>query len=433
MARGSVLRRRNKDGSTTFSIKYRTGDGTQVKKAVGPSRRDAERALTVALVRVDRGEARTASRETFTQSAERWLARKQPLLEVSTYRDYEAHLRLRLVPAFGSLKLRQITRGHVEDYLAALDAEDRLSRKTINDSLIPLRQVLARGVRDGVIATNPAATQDRDEPLELPYERPTMLYLNRDAAHRYLDACDPWYRPLAETLVGAGLRIGEAVALQWGDIAWDSSALVISRTAKTGGIGTPKGDRTRTVLVATYLLDLLREHRARQGQDGHVGGLVFTSPRGATLNRHNVRRRGHDQALRDAGLPSAIRLHDLRHTAATLWLAAGESIYFVQQQLGHKDIQTTIDLYGHPDQAAHRDAAERAAEWWRKGPPEGSGVPRRYHKPLARESPVPGIPSPRVLQAPEPRRDRPAGTRVQFDGLAVAIAHALPRAPSPAA
>jgi integrase len=93
---------------------------------------------------------------------------------------------------------------------------------------------------------------------------------------------------------------------------------------------------------------------------------VFHSPEGFMLNRHNVRRRGHDHALKDAGLPSGVRLHDLRHTAATPWLAAGESIYFVQQQLGHADIQTTIDHYGHPDKKAHREAAARAAAWWRE-------------------------------------------------------------------
>ena len=85
------------------------------------------------------------------------------------------------------------------------------------------------------------------------------------------------------------------------------------------------------------------------------------------LRRDNVRRRGHVPAVKQAGLSPGLRLHDLRHTAATLWLAAGESIYFVQQQLGHRDIQTTIDLYGHPDRAAHREAAARAAAWWREG------------------------------------------------------------------
>jgi integrase len=375
MARGSILSRKNRDGTTTFSIKYRVS-GHQVKKAIGPSRREAERALTAALAKVDRGEIRSTSQETFRQAAERWLARKQPVIEASTYRDYETHLRLRLLPAFSGRKLRQITRGHIEDYLADLDTESRLSRKTINDSLIPLRQILGRAVREGVIATNPATNADRDAPLELPYERPTMHYLTREQTPRYLDACEDWYRPLAEVLVGAGLRIGEAIALEWRDIDWDSSALNITRTAKHGGIGTPKGDRARSVLIASYLRDVLRDHHTAQATSGRLQKLVFTNARGTMLDRNNVRRRAHNVALQDAALPSAIRLHDLRHTAATLWLASGESIYFVQQQLGHKDIQTTIDLYGHPDKAAHRDAAERAAGWWRETPSEGSRVPR---------------------------------------------------------
>jgi len=375
MARGSILNRKNANGTKTFSIKYRTLDGTQIKKAIGPSRREAERALAEAIAAVDRGEIRTASRETFSEAADRWLVRKRPLLEESTYRDYETHLRLRLVPAFGPRKLRQITRAQVEAYLAGLDRAGTLSRKTINDSLIPLRQILTRAVRDGVIATNPAANRDRDDPLELPYERPTMRYLNREDARAYLDSAPDWYRALAETLIGAGLRIGEAIALEWRDVSWDAGVLAISRTVKVGGTGTPKGDKARNVVIAGYLLDVLRDHRADQAREGRVGPLVFTSPTGCQLDRHNVRRRGHDVTLRDAALPSAVRLHDLRHTAATLWLASGQSIYFVQQQLGHKDIQTTIDLYGHPDQAAHRAAADKAAAWWREGPPEGSRVP----------------------------------------------------------
>jgi integrase len=368
VARGSILKRTKKSGGVTYDIKYRTADGTQVKRAIGPSRKDAERALVAAVAAVDAGAQRTTSRETFTEAADVWLARKKPMIEPSTYRGYEIEIRLRLKPAFGQLKLRQITRGRIESYLADLDAQGALSRKTINDSLIPLRQILGRAVRDGVLATNPAVNADRDAPLELPYERPTMCFLNRDDARRYLDACSPWYRPLAEVLIGAGLRIGEAIALEWRDVDWDGCALQIVRAAKDSGIGTPKGDRSRRVHIAPYLLDLLRQHRSDDArQDGELSKLVFHSPNGRMLDRHNVRRRGHDAALGEAGLPRELRLHDLRHTAATLWLAAGESIYFVQQQLGHKDIQTTIDLYGHPDQAAHREAAARAADWWREG------------------------------------------------------------------
>jgi integrase len=371
MARGTIIKRRTKTKGVVFDIKYRTADGTQVKQAVGPSKQEAQRMLNEALAAVQRGAQRSTSTETFAEVSDRWLERKRPRIEAATYRDYEIHLRKRLKPAFGALKLRQITRAKIEAYLAEQDQDSKLSRKTINDSLIPLRQILGAAVREGVLGSNPAKNDDRDHPLELPYERPTMLHLNREEAIRYLDACEPWYRPLAEMLIGAGLRIGEAIALEWRDIDWDDSAVRISRAAKDGGeIGTPKGDRSRTVLLAPYLLDLLREHRADQASASGITKLVFRSPEGLMLNRHNVRRRGHDAALEDAGLSPLVRLHDLRHTAATLWLAAGESIYFVQQQLGHADIQTTIDQYGHPDKQAHREAAARAASWWRESASE---------------------------------------------------------------
>jgi integrase len=365
VARGTLIKRKTKTRGTVWYIKFRTGDGTQVKRAIGPSKQEAQRALNEELAAVQRGERRSTSTETFREAAERWLERKRPRIEPATYRDYEIHLRLRLIPTFGKLKLRQISRGKLESYLAALDHEGSLSRKTINDSLIPLRQILAAAVRDGVLAVNPARNDDRDHPLELPYERPTMRSLKREEALRYLDSCSDWYRPLAEVLVGAGLRIGEAIALEWRDVDWDGSALEVSRAAKGNTVGTTKGDRPRSVLVAPYLLERLRRHRSTQASSQRLSRLVFLSPQGCMLNRDNVRRRGHEPAVRDAGLSGTVRLHDLRHTAATLWLAAGESIYFVQQQLGHADIQTTIDLYGHPDREAHREAAARAAAWWR--------------------------------------------------------------------
>jgi integrase len=362
MARGSIIERRRKDGSTAYAIKYRTADGAQVFKTIGPSRRQADRALTAALAAVDRGDLRTVSRETFADHSGRWLAAKRPRVEQSTYDDYERHLRLRLNPAFGSLRLQQITRSRIEEYLSHLDSSGELSRKSINDSLIPLRQILGRAAREGIVASNAALSAERDRPLQLRYEPPPMRHLSAAEARSYLSACMPWYRPLAEVLVGAGLRIGEALALEWQDFDLDNLAIAVERTIKRGGIGTPKGDRRRVVMIDPELGRVLREHRITSQR---VSGLVFASRAGTMLNRDNVRRRGHQTALRSARLPPNIRLHDLRHTAASLWLAAGESIYFVKEQLGHADIQTTINLYGHPDQAAHREAAARAAAWWR--------------------------------------------------------------------
>lgn len=368
MARGCILKRKNKDGSTTYSIKYRSADGTQIKRAAGRTRKEAEQALTAALAAVDAGKLRSSTTETFAEAAERWLDRKRPLLEQSTFEDYDRHLRLRLLPAFGQMKLRSITRTRVESYVTTLDRENTLSRKTINDSLIPLRQILGRAVRDGVLATNPAESPDRDTPIELPYERPQMHAMTRDQARMYLDSASNDYRVLAEVLLGGGLRIGEALALEWTDINWDTGTLAVSKTFKVGGVGSPKGDRARRVAVDSIVLAALCGHR--DSSDASTG-LIFMR-RNTPIRRQFVHRFWHRPALEDAGLSKAIRLHDLRHTAATLWLASGQSVYFVREQLGHRDIQTTIDLYGHPDQEAHRVAVEQAANWWRQGVSERS-------------------------------------------------------------
>jgi integrase len=395
MARGSILRRRNKDGTTTFSIKFRDAEGRQVKLAAGRTRGEAEKALNAALVAVDQGRVHKPDNERFSVAADRWLQRKRPRLEASTFADYERHLRLRLVPVFGSMQVSRITRRHVHDYVHRLDVTGELSRKTINDSLIPLRQVLAVAVREGVIATNPAVSVDRDEPIELPYEQPEMHPLTRTQAHAYLDSAPADYRLLAEVLIGAGLRIGEALALTWRDIDRDGGAISVTKSFKMDGVGTPKGDRGRDVMVANYLMDMLVGARPSAAAEDD---LIFHRD-GQPIRRQRVHRFWHRPTLIDAGLPLKVRVHDLRHTAATIWLASRQSIYFVQQQLGHKDIQTTIDRYGHPDREAHRNAAEAAAQWWRGGAQEAA---------LGGLSVPPVVPQ-RVLDVRE-RPEAPVGT-----------------------
>jgi hypothetical protein len=159
MARGTIIKRRTKTKGVIFDIKYRTADGTQVKQAVGPSKQEAQRMFNEALAAVQRGAQRSTSTETFAEVADRWLERKRPRIEAATYRDYEIHLRKRLKPAFGALKLRQITRAKIEAYLAEQDQDTKLSRKTINDSLIPLRQTFGRQcVEASSAATRPRTT-----------------------------------------------------------------------------------------------------------------------------------------------------------------------------------------------------------------------------------------------------------------------------------
>jgi hypothetical protein len=165
--RGTIIKRKTKSKGVTYDIKYRTP--TERRSSLPSAEPPGSATATERGTRSGpAGAQRTTSTEKFDIVADRWLAGKKPRIEASTYNDYEIHLRKRLKPAVGDLKLRQITRVRIEGYLADQDEAGEISRKTVNDSLIPLHQIRGGAVREGVLASNPAKNDDRDHPLELP-------------------------------------------------------------------------------------------------------------------------------------------------------------------------------------------------------------------------------------------------------------------------
>jgi integrase len=282
-------------------LRYRVA-GRDVKVTVRGTRREAEAELTRLLRERDAGGGRrVTSRETFDVYATRWLESRKHRVEPGTIEAYQKHLDIRLLPTFGRLNLRQVTRERVEAYVRELDRAGTLSAKTINDSLVPLRQIMARALREGLVSTNAAASVDRDEPLELPHEKPAIRPLSAAEARAYLDAAPDWYRPMAEVLLGTGMRLGELVALEWRDIDWDAGAIRVERAYKRGLIGTPKGDRGRTIQIDSVVLARVRDHRQKQFASGRrASGIVFATSVGTRMLPNNVRDRGHLRTLRNA-------------------------------------------------------------------------------------------------------------------------------------
>jgi integrase len=191
-------------------------------------------------------------------------------------------------------------------------------------------------------------------------------YLRLHEIPLYLDSCSEVYRPLAELLIGSGLRISEALALRVSDLELekDGGVIVVYRSRKRGEtVGSTKSDRFRSVEIGPSLSRMLRDHLARRaemtagGSERHVFVMpTRTSKReqgrwqgdgdGEPMDRTTVSRDWHKHALQDAALRD-MSLHALRHTAAAAWLAAGNSLMYVQRQLGHADIRTTERYYGH--------------------------------------------------------------------------------------
>ena len=245
--------------------------------------------------------------------------------------------------------------------LAEAAEAGELASKTVNNALGTLVVCLNSAVADGLLSVNPALRVQRLPPGHIERD-----YLRLDEIPRYLDACSAIYRPLAELLIGAGLRISEALALRIGDLELGETGrtVVVYRSRKNDGIGSTKSDRFRAVEIGPTLCSVLRDQVARRAElaagDGAAAALFVMPVRtvkhgtgrwesagvGRPLDRNTVSRDWHKDALEDAAIRD-MPLHALRHTAAAAWLAAGNSLMYVQRQLGHADISTTERYHGH--------------------------------------------------------------------------------------
>ena len=239
-----------------------------------------------------------------------------------------------------------------------------IAAKTVNNALGTLVVCLNAAVEDGLLAANPALRVQR-----LPAAHIEREYLRLHEIPLYLDSCSDLYRPLAELLIGSGLRISEALALRVGDLELEDTRRHDRRlplAQERRGVGSTKSDRFRSVEIGREPLARAPRPAGRRRRDGALGiGPTARSVRrcpcgpqaqpGSMGERRRrpsrwtarpsrvtgTRRRSQDAALRD------MPLHALRHTAAAAWLAAGNSLMYVQRQLGHADISTTEHYYGH--------------------------------------------------------------------------------------
>ena len=171
------------------------------------------------------------------------------------------------------------------------------------------------------------------------------------------------------TSIGTGLRRGELLALRWGDVDVEAGLLTVQRAIERVDGGTrfkdPKTKRSRrTISLPRFVADRLRRHRIDQAQWFLKHRLGRTSAETLVFERAgeawvpNTFNTAFTRTLRDAGVPH-VRLHDLRHTFASMALEAGVDLKTVSNALGHSTISTTADIYAHVTDSLMRDAADR--------------------------------------------------------------------------
>ncbi len=285
-----------------------------------------------------------------------WLAERRPYLTDGALEDLETHGRKRLLPHLAHQRIGHISIVDIRAWMTRMTEQQqagRLSAKTINNARAALSSALNDALRRGLLLDNPC----RWVP-PLPVVHHQLDFLRLAEIDPYLRGCPDHYRPLAEVLIGTGARISEALALTWPDIDLDHNSVQIQRQRSRHGATTcqTKGGNARSVLIGPRLTCSLRElHEGRRPVADRPDWL-FICPRptrGRYANRAATsppsRRTAHEwhhHTLATAGL-RAMPLHALRHTAAASWLTTGHSLLFVAHQLGHRNITTTEEHYGH--------------------------------------------------------------------------------------
>jgi integrase len=283
---------------------------------------------------------------------DRWLSDSvRDTVRQRTFERYESIVRVHIKPTFGRVKVKALTPNHVRAlYREKLDSG--LSPRTVNY----IHTTLHKALSDGLVPRNAAAVK-APRPA-----RPEIRSLSPDQARELIatahEAGDR-FEALYVLALHCGLREGELLGLRWDDVdLTDTTAtLQVRRTLSETRTGhkfeKPKNGKGRSVKCSQKATEALRSHRALQNEERlRVGslwqdnGLVFPTTTGTTMSCTNLLGRHFKPLLKRAELP-AIRLHDLRHTCATILLMAGKHPKYVQELLGHASISITLDTYSH--------------------------------------------------------------------------------------
>jgi integrase len=258
----------------------------------------------------------------------------------------ETAWRLHIAPVFGSLPVASITAADVSKWVGRL-VTGGVSASSAARYLGVFRRLLAFAVQDGRVALNVAAN----------VKAPTAGRIQREGEFLALgeidvlvEACTGQYAELVKVLALAGMRWGELAGLKVGDrVAVPGQGLRLQRAVMSSNdrgdlfVDTLKNKRARTVPLVGDLVPIMDRWSAGKEADD----WLFHAPRGGPLNEANWKRSiGWREAVVKIGKPR-LRVHDLRHTCASVWLAAGADPKVLQRILGHASAAMTMDLYGH--------------------------------------------------------------------------------------
>ncbi|MFI5670478.1 tyrosine-type recombinase/integrase [Streptomyces sp. NPDC051704] len=279
--------------------------------------------------------------------AEEWFASKRKIGR-TTRHDYREILDTYVIPRWGDWQVAAIQWEDVSAWLTQLCTEPGKSGRVLGPArIIKTYRVLSMTMKHAVFSKRISTSPCHDHDLPRPDDDEEHVYLTYDQLERLADAAGE-YRLLILTLGYCGIRWAEASAVRVGRLSVPQRRIrIVQNYTDVKGelaLGPVKNHEKRSVPLPRSFADELGTLAQPRGQND----LLFTAPEGGPLRYRNFRSRVFDPAVKEAGLGGmGVTPHKLRHTAASLAIAAGADVKVVQTMLGHKDAAMTLNVYGH--------------------------------------------------------------------------------------
>ena len=340
--------RKRPDGRWEARFWVETPTGRKRRSVYGSSRKEVADKLVEAMTTKDDAPVVMPMNITVGEFLNRHLEVSKETLKKRTWENHDDTVRVHLIPILGHLKLKELTREHIQ-YLYTTKRGEGLSAGTVRRIHAVLSSAFSRAVRWRLVTHN--ICKDADPPRsEVPEIRPLT---QKEARNFLIRAEGERYYALYCLALTSGMRRGEILGLRWGSLDLTERTLQV-RHALVAGRGSPTFDSPKTnksrrsIKLTTKAVDALVRHQERQCEAGFSvenDALVFTSTKGTPINTSRLRL-AFKAYLKRTGLPD-IRFQDLRHTYATLLLSQGIHPKIVSEQLGHANIGITLDTYSH--------------------------------------------------------------------------------------
>ena len=372
---GSIRQRADGTWEARLTVGTDPGTGKPIRKSVyGRSQAEARKRMTATQRAIDNGTYQAPDKTTVSQWLDTWM---EPFCAVKvkplTFSSYAVAIKNHIKPSLGALRLQAVRGVHVQKLYNRMTA-DGLSAKTVKNVAAILHKAFSVAVKQGLMQANPCDAAELPKAMHKEITPLTdseiPLFLKAIKGH-------PIEGAYALCLF-AGLREGECLGLSWDQVNFEARRITISqqlqhekkRSAQYYIAPSTKSGKPRQIEPPEITFQYLRAERKRQTENRLAAGPLWSNPDNLVftdeLGRHlaiSTFYKTFKRIVSSIGRPDA-RPHDLRHTAATVAIAAGADIKSVQDLLGHATASFTLNVYAHTSDQMKKDTAARMQSYY---------------------------------------------------------------------